>query len=194
MQTQNYDSRLSRLNNNPKCFYRELTKITGEAKNNSKFYINKDKLNRLQMTLIWPNHSIENLFLSVRPSLFHLKMALSRPTDAIGNNEKSILFYPADCTEISMIIKDLKNHKSPGLAGLTAQRLKVSPLKCTSSKFILSCEWIAKKWNINSGFKSCERGIDTQIRQEMNTWNLQTHISFDSTKQNIWTCCTWATI
>ena len=35
-------------------------------------------------------------------------------------------FYPADGTEISRIIKNLKNHKSPGLDGLTAEILKVS--------------------------------------------------------------------
>ena len=143
------------------------------------------------MTLIWPNHSVENLFLSVRPSLFQLKIALSRPTDAIEANEISLLFNPADCTEISMNIKDLKNHKSPGLDGLTAQILKESPLKCNSSKIILSCEWIAKKWNITSGFESCESGIDTQIRQEINRRNLQTHMSFVSIKQSIWTCCPW---
>ena len=39
---------------------------------------------------------------------------------------KNHFFYPADGTEISRIIKILRNLKSPGLDGLTAEILNVS--------------------------------------------------------------------
>ena len=37
--------------------------------------------------------------------------------------EKSLFFYPTDALEISKIVQNLKNHKAPGLDGLTAKFL-----------------------------------------------------------------------
>ena len=47
-------------------------------------------------------------------------------TDGIEVNENSLIFNPADWIELSGIVKNLKNHKSPGLDELTAKILKVS--------------------------------------------------------------------
>ena len=46
-------------------------------------------------------------------------------TDDLANNEKSLFFYPTDSLN-SKTVRNLKNHKSAGLDGLTAENIKVS--------------------------------------------------------------------
>mgnify|MGYP000940316211 CR=1 FL=1 len=47
-------------------------------------------------------------------------------TGGLANNEDALFFYPTDILEISKVVWNLKNHKSAGLDGLTAEILKVS--------------------------------------------------------------------
>ena len=119
-----YDSRLNGLINNPKCFYKELNKITGKATKNSNFVIKNDK-NELITDDNDVAESFNEKFVSISESLAASIDNVPFTTHGIKTNEKS-LFFPADGTEISRIIKNPKNHKSPGLDGLTAEILKVS--------------------------------------------------------------------
>ena len=77
------------------------------------------------MILLWPNRSMKK-FVSISKTLAASIDNVPFTTHGIKTNEKSLFFNPADGTEISSIIKSLKNHKSPGLDGLTAEILKVS--------------------------------------------------------------------
>ena len=120
-----YDSRLNGLINNPKCFYKELNKITGKATKNSNFVIKNDK-NELITDDIDVAESFNEKFVSISKTLAASIDNVPFTTHGIKTDEKSLFFYPADGTEISRIIKNLKNHKSPGLDGLTAEILKVS--------------------------------------------------------------------
>ena len=120
-----YDSRLNGLINNPKCFHKELNKITGKATKNSNFVIKNDK-NELIMDDIDVAESFNEKFVSISKTLAASIDNVPFTTHGIKTNEKTLFFYPADGTEISRIIKNLKNHKSPGLDGLTAEILKVS--------------------------------------------------------------------
>ena len=120
-----YDSRLNGHINNPKCFYKELNKITGKATRNSNFVIKNDK-NELITDDIDVAESFNETFVSISKTLAASIDNVPFTTHGMKTNEKSLFFYPADGTEISRIIKNLKNHKSPGLDGLTAEILKVS--------------------------------------------------------------------
>ena len=120
-----YDSRLNGLINNPKCFYKELNKITGKATKNSNFVIKNDK-NELITDNIEVAESFNEKFVSISKTLAASIDNVPFTTHGIKTNEKSLFFYPDDGTEISTIVKNLENHKSPGLDGLTAEILKVS--------------------------------------------------------------------
>ena len=120
-----YDSRLNGLINNPKCFYKELNKITGKATKNSNFVIKNDK-NELITEDIDVAESFNEKFVSISKTLAASIDNVPFTTHGIKTNEKSLFFYPADGTEISRIVKNVKNHKSLGLDGLPAEILKVS--------------------------------------------------------------------
>ena len=120
-----YDSRLNGLINNPKCFYKELNKFTGKATKNSNFVIKNDK-NELITDDVDVAESFNKNFVSISKILAASIDNIPFTTHGIKTNEKSLFFYPADGTEISRIITNLKNHKSPGLDGLTAEILKKS--------------------------------------------------------------------
>ena len=65
---ENYDSRLNGLINNPKCFYKELNKITGKATKNSNFVIKNDK-NELITDDIDVAESFNEKFVSISKTL-----------------------------------------------------------------------------------------------------------------------------
>ena len=93
--------------------------------NNCNYSFKNDK-NELITDDIDVAESFNEKFVSISKTLAASIDNVPFTTHGIKTNEKSLFFNPADGTEISRIIKNLKNHKSPGLDGLTAEILKVS--------------------------------------------------------------------
>ena len=58
--------------------------------------------------------------------------------DGIEKKLKISILYPADCAAISRIINILKNHKSPGIDGSTAEILKVSLKVLVEKKYLVN--------------------------------------------------------
>ena len=83
-----YDSRLSGLINNPKCFYKELNKITGKATKNSNFVIKNDK-NELITDDIDVAESLNEKFVSISKTLVASIDDVPFTTHGIKTNEKS---------------------------------------------------------------------------------------------------------
>ena len=86
-----YDSRLNGLINNPKCFYKELNKITGKATKNSNFVIKNDK-NELITDDIDVAESFNEKFVSISKTLAASIDNVPFTTHGIKVNEKSLFF------------------------------------------------------------------------------------------------------
>ena len=88
---ENYDSRLNGLINNPKCFYKELNKITGKATKNSNFVIKNDK-NELITDDIDVAESFNEKFVSISKTLAASIDNVPFTTYGIKTNEESLFF------------------------------------------------------------------------------------------------------
>ena len=86
-----YDSRLNGLINNPKCFYKELNKITGKATKNSNFVI-KNYKNELITDDIDVAESFNEKFVSISKTLAASIDNVPFTTHGIKTNEKSLFF------------------------------------------------------------------------------------------------------
>ena len=104
---------------------RELNKSLVKQNYNSNFAVKNDN-NELNTDGIDVAESFNGKFVYIRKTLTASIEKVAFTTDDIEINEKSLFFYPADCTEVSRIFKSLKNQKTPGLDRLTAEILKVN--------------------------------------------------------------------
>ena len=87
-----YYSRLNGFINNPKCFYKELNKITGKATKNSNFVIKNDK-NELITDDIDVAESFNEKFVSISKTLAVSSIDnVPFTTHGIKTNEKSLFF------------------------------------------------------------------------------------------------------
>ena len=120
-----FENRLTRFLYSPKRFFNELNRLTGRQKKNVNFIIADDE-SKLHTDDFAVSNLFNQKFVSMSKTLAASIPTVPFTTEGLANNEKSLFFYPTEILEISKVVWNLKNHKSAGLDGLTAEILKVS--------------------------------------------------------------------
>ena len=105
---------------------------------------------------------------------------------------KTTIFYPADCTEVSSVIKFPKNHKPPGIDGLTAEILNLSPNVIVKKNYHILWMKCYKVEHFLRFYKPREWYRDINPQKNLNVKSTDPYLFFFVDRRCIWTCCAWA--